>query len=97
MTAKDRKEKKERTAYNRRSHNSFKKRRADEVKRRKAAGLCCAVLNHGPGHQSHTFCECKGEHKRHHATYGCYDQYMEWKKMWEFTGYFDEPKEIFKD
>lgn len=62
-----------------------------ELKDRKAKGLCNAVLHHGRGHQSKTFCQCKGEHKKHKAEYGRYNEVMEWKGMKAFTGFFDEP------
>jgi hypothetical protein len=61
---------------------------------RKKEGLCCAILAHGPGHQSKTYCEIKGRHTIHQCTYGCYDERAEWKgskyKI-KCTGYFDEP------
>lgn len=64
---------------------------------RKKAGLCCAILGHGPGHQSKTYCNVKGRHKIHECVYGCYDQVATWKgsvKKIKFTGYFDEPPEV---
>lgn len=72
--------------------DGFEKKRKAELKERKAKGLCNAVLCHGRGHQSKTFCECKGEHKKHRAEYGRYDEVVEWKGMKAFlTGFFDEP------
>jgi hypothetical protein len=61
---------------------------------RKKDGLCCARLSHGPGHQSHTYCQEKGPHKVHSCVYGIYDSEAFWtgpKNKEKFTGYFDEP------
>lgn len=69
----------------------FEKRKKACLKARKAQGLCNAVLCHGPGHQTKTFCQCKGKHTKHKAEYGRYNEVMEWKGMKAFTGYFDEP------
>lgn len=63
-------------------------------KRRKEQGLCLAILNHGPGHQSKTYCQVNGKHRIHSCVYGRYDQEMQWKSMSAFTGRFDEPQEI---
>lgn len=71
--------------------DGIEKRRKQELKARKAQGLCTAVLCHGRGHQSKTFCQCKGKHTEHRAEYGRYGEVMEWKGMEAFTGYFDEP------
>jgi len=55
---------------------------------------CSALLWHGPGHQSRTYCQNADEsHLVHFATYGSDDNYMEWSGDEAFTGYFDEPKE----
>ena len=68
--------------------------------RRKKEGQCCAILFHGPGHQSKTYCQVKGKHIKHkgrivhRARYGCYDQIMEWHGTEGFTGFFDEPNEL---
>ena len=74
--------------------------RCETEKERKADGLCCAMLGHGPGHQSTTYCEKKGKHKVHECTYGSFDQHAEWTgpvhKM-EFTGYFDDPPQSHSD
>jgi len=58
---------------------------------RKAKGLCCAKLAHGPGHQSITYCEAQGEHKVHSC------RIMNRKASWKgrgnsitCTGFFDE-------
>jgi len=64
---------------------AFEVRRKAALKARKAQGLCNAVLYHGPGHQSKTFCECKGPHKKHKCTYGSYNEEAEWTGM-EGTG-----------
>ena len=67
-----------------------------EAERRKK-GLCCAILGHGPGHQSKTYCQEKGDHKIHRCTYGSYDQVAEWKgsvTKIKFTGYFDDPPSL---
>lgn len=52
---------------------------------------CPAVIYHGPGHQSHTHCEVRGEHSVHEARYGSYDQLARWTGDKVFSGYFDEP------
>lgn len=68
--------------------------RCKEEKNRKMGGLCCAILGHGPGHQSRTYCEMKGNHIFHRCTYGSYDEVAIWKgsvSKIKFTGYFDEP------
>lgn len=62
--------------------------------RRKKEGLCLAALHHGPGHQSKTYCQVKGRHAVHRATYGSLDQTMEWREKRgkpTCTGFFDEP------
>ncbi len=64
---------------------------------RKAKGLCCAQLFHGPGHQSRTYCQETGDHKVHRCRYGSYDELAEWRgpqNRRKFTGYFDEPPYI---
>jgi hypothetical protein len=62
--------------------------------RRRKEGLCLAILHHGPGHQSKTYCRVRGKHTIHRATYGSYEQTMEWREKKgkkTFTGFFDEP------
>jgi len=71
----------------------MKKREKERLAKRRLNGLCCAILHHGPGHQSQTFCQKKGEHKIHECRYGSYDELARWKGMKKFTGYFDEPPE----
>jgi len=71
-----------------------RRRELAQLKKRRAEGLCCAEVGHGPGHQSSTFCEKRGKHTIHGCRYGGYDQYTEWRGMQGFTGYFDDPKEI---
>jgi len=61
---------------------------------RKKNGLCCALLYHGPGHQSRTYCSVKGKHTIHSCVYGSYGQYAEWTGKDKCTGYFDEPPSI---
>ena len=68
----------------------IKRHERERLAKRRAEGKCCAVLYHGPGHQSETFCQRMGKHKVHGCTYGNYDQYAEWNGMKKFTGYFDE-------
>lgn len=70
---------------------SFRKRKLQEIKDRKSRGECCAVIYHGPGHQSKAFCQMLGKHNIHMAVYGCYDQKATWKGMKKFTGFFDDP------
>ena len=65
----------------------FKTRQKQELKDRMAKGLCNAVIYHGPGHQSKTFCECKGPHKKHKCTVGRYEEYIEWTGMKGYSGY----------
>jgi hypothetical protein len=64
--------------------------------RRKEDGLCLAALHHGPGHQSKTYCQVKGRHVVHRATYGSHEQTMEWREKGKTTctGFFDEPIEL---
>ena len=52
---------------------------------------CNAVLFHGPGHQSKTNCQKVGEHEKHYAIYGAYDQEAEWYGDESSTGFFDDP------
>jgi len=66
---------------------AFEARKKQELKDRKAAGLCNAILYFGPGHQTKTFCECKGPHKKHKANYGRYGEETEWIGMKGYTGY----------
>jgi len=72
----------------------FRKKEADRNRARRKRGECCAVLCHGPGHQSKSYCQKKGPHKIHEAVYGCYDQRATWKGMKKFTGFFDEAPEV---
>jgi hypothetical protein len=66
---------------------------------RKAHGLCTAVICHGPGHQSTTYCEqrvgdghrMRDGRKLHTAVYGEFRQFAEWVERRAFSGYFDEP------
>ena len=65
----------------------------EETQRRKE-GKCCAILGHGPGHQSKTYCQVIGKHKTHECIYGNYDQVATWRgpvNKIKFTSYFDEP------
>ena len=65
--------------------------------RRKKEGLCLASLHHGPGHQSRTYCQVKGRHAVHRATYGSFEQTMEWREKkgkLTCTGFFDDPVEL---
>jgi len=66
---------------------AFKAMCKKELKDRKAKGLCNAILYHGPGHQSKTFCECKGPHKKHKCNFGRYDETEEWTGMKGYAGY----------
>lgn len=52
---------------------------------------CKAIIHHGPGHQSRTHCEAKGQHEIHRAVYGSMRQYAEWQQQEIFSGFFDEP------
>ncbi len=52
---------------------------------------CGAILWHGPGHQSRTKCQLKGQHFTHYAVYGSDDQEAYWKSGEGMTGFFDEP------
>lgn len=65
--------------------------RCETEKRRKKEGKCIAILCHGPGHQSKTYCQKIGKHAVHMARYGCYDELATWRGMKKFTGYFDDP------
>jgi hypothetical protein len=73
----------------------LKEIRAKKRKRlqeRKASGKCLAIICHGPGHQSTTFCHnTKKHHKVHEAYFGSDNQYARWKSMKVFSGFFDEP------
>lgn len=66
--------------------------RCHEEAERLKAGKCLAILGHGPGHQSKTYCEVIGPHEVHECSYSGGD--ARWKgpadKM-KFSGYFDEP------
>lgn len=50
---------------------------------------CEAVLWHGPGHQSKTACQLKGNHEVHAALYP--SGYATWRGRSAMTGFFDEP------
>lgn len=52
---------------------------------------CPALIAHGPGHQSKSHCERKGEHDQHMAE-GPRDIYR-WHGMFSFSGFFDESPE----
>lgn len=63
-------------------------------RRRRAKGLCNAVLWHGPGHQSQTFCAAtKHEILKRKLVHRC--SYSggeaEWFGREKATGYFDDP------
>lgn len=47
-------------------------------KQRKREGKCIARLSHGPGHQSHTYCEMIGPHKIHRCQYGEFNEVAYW-------------------
>lgn len=55
---------------------------------------CTAIIHHGPGHQSTTSCELKGQHDRHRAIYGADRQEARWKGEEVFSGFFDEPPQF---
>ena len=40
---------------------------------------CTAHIAHGPGHQSKTYCEVRGPHEVHEATYGECEQRARWR------------------
>lgn len=48
---------------------------------------CGAVIHHGPGHQTKSFCEMRGEHNQHTAC-GHF-----WSTKHAFSGYFDNSPE----
>lgn len=50
---------------------------------------CDAEVRHGPGHQSRTKCELKGEHEVHRAVYMGTE--ATWRGPVAYTGVFDEP------
>jgi hypothetical protein len=52
---------------------------------------CEAVLWHGGGHQSKTYCSLSVKHITHATRYGNDDQFATWQGKEAFTGYFDEP------
>lgn len=58
-------------------------------------GGCFAVLYHGPGHQSTSRCELRGNHDGKHCTHywpgGGYDTRAFWSGDEGHTGVFDEP------
>ena len=63
-------------------------------RKRKASGKCMAVLHHGPGHQSRSYCSVEGPHAKHRVIYGSYEQEATWRGWSKCTGYFDEPPEV---
>jgi hypothetical protein len=59
-----------------------------------AAQPCTAVLYHGPGHQSRTYCqEVEQPHALHWAEYGEFRQRASWRGPEAMTDFFDNPKE----
>ena len=74
----------------------IKENRTARLQEREAKGQCTAVLHHGRGHQSETFCELMGQHDVHRCEYGRYGEIMEWRGMTASTGFFDEPVEMCK-
>lgn len=62
--------------------------------RRSASGGCTALIWHGPGHQSATYCEQRGTHDVHACTYGSFQQPAEWRGDETHSGFFDEPPEL---
>jgi len=54
---------------------------------------CTAYLQHGPGHQSKTFCFLRGRHEIHQTIYGSAQQSASWRGPSATTGFFDEPPE----
>src|SRR5690349_22759632 len=48
---------------------------------------CAAEVRHGPGHQSRTKCELKGEHEVHRAVYMGTE--ATWRGEFAYTGAFD--------
>ena len=63
----------------------------DEVELKK----CTSVLCHGPGHQSKTFCQVKGEHTLHRAELN--GRKPSWTGDKAFSSYFDEYPEVKED
>lgn len=70
-----------------------------EKRRRRAAGLCTAILHCGPGHQSHGYCarrvndhEMLNGRKVHWTRYHGED--AEWFGPEKSTGYFDEVPDL---
>lgn len=62
----------------------------------RSRGGCTALLHHGPGHQSSTYCIARpGQHRKengrllHVASYS--GGFMEWHGQHGCTGYFDDP------
>lgn len=68
----------------------YRRMELDEFKERRREGLCCAIIHHGPGHQSKTFCELKGKHREHYAIYGIYDLEAYWSGMHGSSGSADQ-------
>ena len=52
---------------------------------------CNAIICHGAGHKTKTFCDKIGPHKIHHTIYGRYEQEAAWKGMEICTDFLDNP------
>lgn len=52
---------------------------------------CLATIRHGPGHQSETHCQVKGNHMIHKAVYGSAKQEATWYGRKAFSDVFDMP------
>lgn len=67
-------------------------------RRRRQRGECVAVLFHGPGHQSHTYCEAGRHHQKHAGKQVHCAEYSGGLARWfgreKTTGYFDEAPDI---
>lgn len=55
-------------------------------------GECLALIHHGPGHQSSSRCELKGDHDVHQVAMRG-REVMRWRGDEESTGFFDESPE----
>lgn len=62
----------------------------NEQKERRKKGLCHAYIIHGPGHQSKTFCQLKGKHRKHFAIYGRFELSREWRNIRGSSGMDDQ-------